>query len=74
MLLYSTLLCKKIAPAPGGHKRFMVTKLGGRSRIDPYILIKNLFLLPLIAPLKYPSIRVTHTILPYLFEFKKSQF
>ena len=29
MLLYSTLLCKKKARAPGGHKRFMLTKLGG---------------------------------------------
>ena len=29
MLLYSTLLCKKIARAPGGHKKFMLTKLGG---------------------------------------------
>ena len=28
-LLYSTLLCKKIAGAHGGHKRFMLTKLGG---------------------------------------------
>ena len=23
------LICKKIARAPGGHKRFMLTKLGG---------------------------------------------
>ena len=29
MLLYSTLLCKKIARAPGGHKRFVLTKPGG---------------------------------------------
>ena len=29
MLLYSTLLCKKIARVPGGHKRFMLTKRGG---------------------------------------------
>ena len=29
MLLYSTLLCKKIARTPGGHKRFMLTKLRG---------------------------------------------
>ena len=29
MLLYSTLLCKKIARARGGHKEFMLTKLGG---------------------------------------------
>ena len=29
MLLYRTLLSKKIARAPGGHKRFMLTKLGG---------------------------------------------
>ena len=29
MFLYSTLLCKKIARAPGGHERFMLTKLGG---------------------------------------------
>ena len=28
MLLYSMLLCKKIARSPGGHKRFMLTKLG----------------------------------------------
>ena len=35
MLFYCTLLCKKIARAPGGHKRFMLNKLGGRNRIDP---------------------------------------
>ena len=29
MLLHSTLLCTKIARAPGGHERFMLTKLGG---------------------------------------------
>ena len=29
MLLYSTFLCKKIARGPGGHKKFMLTKLGG---------------------------------------------
>ena len=29
MMLYSTLLCKKIAREPGGHKKFMLTKLGG---------------------------------------------
>ena len=29
MLLYSTLLSKKIARAPGGYKKFMLTKLGG---------------------------------------------
>ena len=66
LLLYSTLLCKKIARAPGGQKRFILTKLeGGGNRIDPYILIKNLykFLLPLLAALIYPSIRVTHTLL-----------
>ena len=39
ILLYSTLLCKKKARAPGGHKKFVLTKLGGgggeqnRSRI-----------------------------------------
>ena len=38
MLLYTTLLCKKIARASGGHKKFMLTKLGGRNRIDPKIL------------------------------------
>ena len=32
----STLLCKEIARVPGGHKRFMLTKLGGmQNRIDP---------------------------------------
>ena len=44
MLLYSTLLCKKIACAPGGHKKFMLTKLGGRNRIDPkktFAIIKD---------------------------------
>ena len=35
MLLYSTLLCKKIARAPGCHKKFMLNKLGGRNKIDP---------------------------------------
>ena len=29
MLLYSTLVCKKIARAPVGHKKNMLTKLGG---------------------------------------------
>ena len=29
MWLYSALLCEKIACAPGGHKIFMLTKLGG---------------------------------------------
>ena len=29
VVIYSTLLCKKIARAPGGHKRFMLTKRGG---------------------------------------------
>ena len=40
MLLYSTLLCKKIGRAPEGHKRFMLTKLGGGGggdRIDAII-------------------------------------
>ena len=36
MLLYSTLLCKKIARAPGGHNRFMPTKPGGGNRIYLY--------------------------------------
>ena len=36
MLLYSMLLCKKIARAPWGHKKFKLTKLGGGgNRIDP---------------------------------------
>ena len=29
MLLYSTLLCRKIAHAPGERKRYKPTKLGG---------------------------------------------
>ena len=39
LFLYSTLLCKKLACAPGGHKKFMLTKRGGggRNRIDPKI-------------------------------------
>ena len=41
MLLFSTLLCKKIARAPGGHKKIMLTKLGGRNRIDPNIDLGN---------------------------------
>ena len=38
MLLYNTLPCKIIARASGGHKKFMLTKLGGGGggdRIDP---------------------------------------
>ena len=31
MLLYSTLLCKKIARAPGGRKKYKLTKLGDRN-------------------------------------------
>ena len=37
-MLYSTLLCKKIARAPGGQNKFMLTKLRGGglgNRIDP---------------------------------------
>ena len=41
MLLYSTLLCKKITRAPGGHKKFMLTKLGGRNKIDPNYDMSN---------------------------------
>ena len=37
MLLYSALLCKKIARAPGGRKNYKPTKLGARNRIDPKI-------------------------------------
>ena len=32
MLLYSTLLCKKLSRAPGGHKKFMLTNLGEQKR------------------------------------------
>ena len=46
MLFYSTLLCKKIARAPGGRKKFKLTELGG-DRIDPKKLkmfpLKNIF-------------------------------
>ena len=32
----SMLLCKKkIARAPGGHKKILFTKLGGGNRVDP---------------------------------------
>ena len=44
MMLYSTLLCKKLARAPGGHKKFMLTKLGGGGggdRIDPKIVLHS---------------------------------
>ena len=36
---YLAVTCKKIAHVPGGHKRFMLTKLGGggQNRIDPKI-------------------------------------
>ena len=40
MLLYSTLLCKKTARGPGGHKNSMLTKMGRRNRIDPNALSK----------------------------------
>ena len=43
MLLYSTLLGKRIARAPGGHKNFVLTKLGGQNRIDPKQLWKIYF-------------------------------
>ena len=37
------LLCKKTARAPGGHKRFMLTKMGGGGgggdRIDPRVIL-----------------------------------
>ena len=40
MLLYNTLLCKKIARATAGHKKVLLTRLGGggRNRIDPKFL------------------------------------
>ena len=45
MLLYSTLLCKKIARAPGGHKKFMLTKFSKQSRsklfVNPGVTKKN---------------------------------
>ena len=41
MLLYSTLLCKKIARAPGGYKKFKLTKVGGQNRIDPYFQVNE---------------------------------
>ena len=47
MLLYSTLLCKKIARAPGGHKKFMLTKLGGgreQNRSEKTWIMKNISL------------------------------
>ena len=40
MLLYGTLLCKKIARAPGGRTKYKLTKLGGRTRIDPNFYLK----------------------------------
>ena len=43
MLLYSTLLCKQIERAPGGHKKYELNVGGGGggglgNRIDPNIL------------------------------------
>ena len=38
MLLYSTLICKKIARVPGGRKKYKLIKLGGQNRIDPIFL------------------------------------
>ena len=43
MLLYSTLLCKKIARAPGGHKNLCSLSWGGGDRIDPNINYKVSF-------------------------------
>ena len=43
MLLYITLSCKNIAQEIEGHKRFMLTELGGggcRNRMDPKFLIE----------------------------------
>ena len=44
MLLYSTSLCKKIARAPGGRKKYKLTELGGggRNRIDPKKQMKKI--------------------------------
>ena len=36
MLLYSTFLCKKIARAPGGRKKYKPTKLGGGGEQNRY--------------------------------------
>ena len=49
MLFYSTLLCKKIARAIGGHNRFMLAKLrGGQIRsqkpMSPsFVISQNIF-------------------------------
>ena len=51
-VLYSTLLCKTIARAPGVHKTYIPTKLGeGRNRIDPINVIKHIS-----CPLRGPKI------------------
>ena len=40
MLLYSTLLCTKIARAPGGVKNISSLRWGGQNRIDPIFVSK----------------------------------
>ena len=56
-LLSSTLLFKKIARAPGGggRKKYNLTKVGRRNRIDPYINIARVRLVGAINmhPIRY---------------------
>ena len=40
-LLYSTLLCKNNARAPGGHKTYIPTKLGGGGQNRSYSTIDS---------------------------------
>ena len=53
MLLYSTLLCKKIARELAGHKKFMLTKLGGGGQNRSEII--EIFNLMLYLPVKMTS-------------------
>ena len=43
MLLYSTLLCKKVARAAGDDKRFMLSRWGGGDRIDSILWITKIY-------------------------------
>ena len=53
MMLYSTLRCKKIARAPGGHKKFMLTKLEGRN-----IIYKKLEGRKIVYPISYKKVQI----------------
>ena len=72
------LLCKKIKRAPGGHIRFMLTKLGGggggggggRNRIDP----KNVLIFGSIGSQKHDPFLSHPSLTPMTIDFLPQQY